>query len=381
MARSLGISYTEQEPFYFISYNSEDEERVSAFARKLELLGVPMWYDRGIKVGAEWEIEIAERIENCSAVIMFLSKNIFLKENSYVHKEYELATEYSQKDVYIIMLDQIQKPEVPIRFRSWWTNVTRRQCINTFELESFADCAKLLVESIGIENLNQVLIESPHTEEIEVDVEQNNVVDHHTTAPLPKFHSEWLKVIESLSDLDLMQRAMDVSVWHDEYRTLCKEEYFKRTGVLLEDPIIEKTKEVEAEPMPPMIPASDWDSAISALTDEELIDRIHNEREWRPEYRMLCKEELSHRKSLLEMQNSQQHSMATKPFRNIEEHDDELKIMAESDPTLMKYRKKRKTRMSVKNDLGSVPSPNGAFLRMDENDEELIRMRKQAQKK
>lgn len=149
----------------------------------------------------------------------------------------------------------------------------------------------------------------------------------------------------------------------------------------MEDPIIEKTKEVEAEPMPPMIPASDWDSAISALTDEELIDRIHNEREWRPEYRMLCKEELSHRKSLLEMQNSQQHSMATKLFRNIEEHDDELKIMAESDPTLMKYRKKRKTRMSVKNDLGSVPSPNGAFLRMDENDEELIRMRKQAQKK
>ena len=45
----------------------------------LEKSGIPMWYDNGIKVGTAWENEIAERIENCTAVIMFLSKNIFLK--------------------------------------------------------------------------------------------------------------------------------------------------------------------------------------------------------------------------------------------------------------------------------------------------------------
>ena len=146
MARNLGIPCTDREPYYFISYNSEDEERVSAYAKLLSEKNVPMWYDNGIKVGVEFEIEIAEKIEHCKALIMFLSKNIFLKEKSYVHTEFDLATKYSKKTVYVVMLDKIEEPEVPIRFRPWWTKVTCLQCIHAYEHPTMEACMQSLME-------------------------------------------------------------------------------------------------------------------------------------------------------------------------------------------------------------------------------------------
>lgn len=161
MARNLGVSYTENKPYYFISYNSEDEIQVAAFARELEKFGIPMWYDHGIKLGTEWENEIAERIDTCEAVIMFLSKNIFVKENSYVHKEFELATEYSEKTVYVVMLDEIKKPEVPVRFRGWWTEVTRLQCVNAFQYASENECIRVLLDGAGIKKSEQPYVKEP----------------------------------------------------------------------------------------------------------------------------------------------------------------------------------------------------------------------------
>lgn len=153
MARSLGVAYTERQPYYFISYNSEDEKKVTMYAKELENLGVPMWYDNGIKVGTEWENEIADRIENCQAVIMFLSKNIFLKDKSYVHNEFELATKYSRKKVYIMMLDDVPENEVPVRFRGWWIQVTRLQCVNTFEYASCEECVRVLADALGFKDV------------------------------------------------------------------------------------------------------------------------------------------------------------------------------------------------------------------------------------
>lgn len=155
MARDLGIPYTDKKPFYFVSYNSEDEKRVSSYVQELSKHDVFIWYDIGLKIGEEWEVEIAEKIDECHAVIMFLSKNIFAKGNSYVHKEFELAKEYSKKKVYVMMLDHIDKPDVPIRFRTWWTDVTKLQCINTFEFDSSEKCIEKLIENLGLKSLKK----------------------------------------------------------------------------------------------------------------------------------------------------------------------------------------------------------------------------------
>lgn len=152
MSRNLGVPYTDKEPYYFMSYNSEDEKRVAEYAKALTDIGIPLWYDMGIKIGTAWENEIAYRIDCCTAVIMFLSKNIFLKDSSYVHKEFELATEYSEKKVYIIMLDEVKKPEVPIHFRAWWTKVTRLQCLNAYEFSTPMAAMEKFADDIGIEN-------------------------------------------------------------------------------------------------------------------------------------------------------------------------------------------------------------------------------------
>ena len=87
MARDLGVKVTESGKFYFISYNSEDQDRVSEYVKELDCMGVPMWYDKGLHVGNKWENEISERIATCEAVIMFITKEIFKKDKSYVHKE------------------------------------------------------------------------------------------------------------------------------------------------------------------------------------------------------------------------------------------------------------------------------------------------------
>ncbi len=150
MARDLGVPYAEKQPYYFISYNSEDEDRVSAYAKALAENRVPMWYDNGIEIGSKFEMKIAEKIEYCEAVIMFLSKKIFLKKESYVHKEFELATEYSKKRVYVVMLDDIKPPEVPLQFRGWWTDITPLQCVNAYEYKTVEACVKRLIERASL---------------------------------------------------------------------------------------------------------------------------------------------------------------------------------------------------------------------------------------
>lgn len=64
-------------------------------------------------------------------------------------------------------------------------------------------------------------------------------------------------------------------------------------------------------------------------------------------------------------------------FKDIDSYDDELKKMREKDPTLPIQTQKTTT----KSGYGPVSDSGGAFRRMDENDEELIRMRKEEGKK
>lgn len=184
MAKNLGIPYTDEKPFYFISYNSEDESRVAEYAKWLVEYNLPVWYDNGLKIGEVWEKEIAEKIDECQAVIMFLSKKIFLKDDSYVHKEFELATEYSMKPVYVMMLDKIDKPDVPVRFRSWWISVSRLHCINVYEYSSPEECVKKLAESLGL-----FKGEESHTDDTYADngYADNSCTDDGITNEMPRY--------------------------------------------------------------------------------------------------------------------------------------------------------------------------------------------------
>ena len=166
MARDLGVKITEQDKFYFISYNSEDQDRVAEYVKELDSYGLPMWYDKGLHVGNKWESEISERIATCEAVIMFITRNIFSKDKSYVHKEYTMATDFFDKTIYLVYLDEIANKEIPHRYVSWWIDLQSYQGILAFNCSSAGDCAYKTITAIGIEPTFVEEKPKPDTEKI-----------------------------------------------------------------------------------------------------------------------------------------------------------------------------------------------------------------------
>ena len=74
-------------------------------------------------------MQLAGRIQGCQAVLLFISKSVFSKPQSYVTTEYEMATEYFDKTVYAVHIDDISKADIPNAYLGWWINVTQRQSL------------------------------------------------------------------------------------------------------------------------------------------------------------------------------------------------------------------------------------------------------------
>lgn len=132
----LGFIPTEQVPYYFLSYNREDAPRVAEIASRLFRNGVPIWYDKGLKYGEAWEAEIAKRIMDSQAVILFFTKSILYKQKPYTQKEYRMATVNFKKKVYVVELDSIQPDEVPFDKVSWWDDIQATHTLKAMNLPS-----------------------------------------------------------------------------------------------------------------------------------------------------------------------------------------------------------------------------------------------------
>jgi hypothetical protein len=66
-------AYSGAEPYAFVSYARADSDTVYPIIKALYDRDILMWYDEGIDVGAEWSQKIADRIINCSKLILFIS--------------------------------------------------------------------------------------------------------------------------------------------------------------------------------------------------------------------------------------------------------------------------------------------------------------------
>ena len=132
MATNFGFMPVLEGKRYFISYKSEDSERVGAITRRLNEMGVPMWYDYGIEKGELWEKEINRNIEECEAFILFATKKLFAGEDNWVRTEFRLAN-MSHKKKYVVWLDDInpyQNPrDVRTRLKAWYLQLEDLQGI------------------------------------------------------------------------------------------------------------------------------------------------------------------------------------------------------------------------------------------------------------
>ncbi len=147
MARNFGFEPTETQPYYFISYNSGDASRVGAIAREMHARGIPVWYDRGLKTGDEWEKQIALKIKKCHEMVMFVTSKLMMRENPYVRKEYSLARNYHKK-IHIVYVDNIAFENVNLALQGWFVGLEYLHSVQVFQLDSVIQIVDALDDQI-----------------------------------------------------------------------------------------------------------------------------------------------------------------------------------------------------------------------------------------
>lgn len=167
MAGDFGFDPTSAEKdYYFISYRNVDQERVAPIVRKLYELGLPIWYDGGIKSGELWGKIIPQKIRNCKEVILFITSHTMRydeKDTPHVKLEYELAKEDYEKTVHIIQMEEIQNCDVPDHLKLWWKDVRQIQGVNIAHVEDFNDQISLVCKAIGVSVDSLLRIKSSST--------------------------------------------------------------------------------------------------------------------------------------------------------------------------------------------------------------------------
>ncbi len=146
MSAYLGFKPTDGDDYHFVSYNNEDADRVGAV---LQLIcgTVPIWYDNGIEYGDKWEETISVRLVNCRSVILFLTKGIFMKHDSYVQKEFRMGR-MMEKDFLIVFLDRITSKDIPASKLAFWDDLTQIQSIEAFKKKDRKAVADEIVKAL-----------------------------------------------------------------------------------------------------------------------------------------------------------------------------------------------------------------------------------------
>ena len=93
----------------FISYSSNDQDRVVKLADRLRAAGVSIWVDEsGIGAATLWSKEIAGAIKGCKVLVLMVTPNSVTSKN--VVKEVSLAAEQN-KQILPVILEPTQIPE------------------------------------------------------------------------------------------------------------------------------------------------------------------------------------------------------------------------------------------------------------------------------
>lgn len=90
------------EKFLFISYKSEDREKIAPYLLLLNELRVPYWWDDQIERG--WSDEIEQKLSECAAVVCFLTERAGASGPVYI----ECRTAADQKKLIPVRLDGAQ---------------------------------------------------------------------------------------------------------------------------------------------------------------------------------------------------------------------------------------------------------------------------------
>lgn len=150
MSEYLGFEPSKSPVYFFLSYNSEDKDRVSNIAKPMIHSGINLWYDFGIDYGEHWEEIITKKIKDSQGVLLLFTKGILIKYNSYVQKEYKIA-KFLKRKVYIALLDRIREEDIPEEKIPWWIDINDNQTVNLFEVTDIDKIIERLSRLLNIQ--------------------------------------------------------------------------------------------------------------------------------------------------------------------------------------------------------------------------------------
>ena len=150
MSEYLGFDPSRNPIYYFVSYNSGDKDLVGKITKAMVHRGINLWYDFGIDYGEEWENVITRKIRDSQGVLLFFTKGILIKRNSYVQKEYKIAKFLNQK-IYVALCDVVTPEDVPIDKIAWWIDINDNQTINLFDSNDIDKVIEKLALLLGVQ--------------------------------------------------------------------------------------------------------------------------------------------------------------------------------------------------------------------------------------
>lgn len=100
-------AYTGNEPYLFVSYSHRDTEKVYPILDALYDCKYRLWYDESCETGNDFRDELRMRIENCEAVLLFVSASSL--NSPFCGMEIIVARE-NQKRLFPIYLDNAEVP-------------------------------------------------------------------------------------------------------------------------------------------------------------------------------------------------------------------------------------------------------------------------------
>jgi len=86
----------------FVSYRRSDLRRIVPILQRLADKGYPIWYDRGISGGDEWDVVLERKIEEAAMMLVFLSQATV--DSKYCRREIKFA-DAIDKPLLVVMLE------------------------------------------------------------------------------------------------------------------------------------------------------------------------------------------------------------------------------------------------------------------------------------
>ena len=96
--------YDGKENYLFISYAHKNSDRVIPILNALDRAGAKIWYDQGIVVGTEWPMYVADRLESCHKLLLFVTSGSVESLNCRNEVNYALL---KKKEVIVVYLDDV----------------------------------------------------------------------------------------------------------------------------------------------------------------------------------------------------------------------------------------------------------------------------------